>query len=87
MSETTTDALETFFDAVNADPTMTDEQKIHWLHATCADYLAKLERSNGILESYLVDHLWRVRESGKGHRCECPACLSAREILGKEASP
>ena len=74
---------ETFFDAVKNDPTMATRQKVEWLHSTCKDYWQRLERSNGILESFLVDHTWRARESGKGHRCDCPACLSAREILAK----
>ena len=35
---------ENFFDAVLADPTMADADKIRWLHATAKDFWERLER-------------------------------------------
>jgi|GEM_PF-5260353 len=43
-----------FSDAVFADPDMTPDQKLHWLHICCTDYCDKLDAASAALDAALA---------------------------------
>lgn len=60
-----TEAQELFFDVVLADDTMADADKIHWLHATCADYWTKLETATEAQRDLAELRAWAGKQTNE----------------------